>query len=194
MTLSPRHFGSHSLGRRGLFMTAGEIMGLVLLPPHPRNEVGVRGLTASPFYSCSSATGTLTALTLRTTHRQEGLPQTQDCPWHTGLCPFPVDSTGWPEGVMGCLCFPQPGPRLQAHPAQRLLSYLSQLSETRGSGTFILAEQSETAAHGPHSKYPELSQSWPSPPPKKSNLRETLLPSSQATWLLTRLNDLGRLG
>lgn len=91
-------------------MTAGEIMGLVLLPPHPRNEVRVRGLTASPFYSCSSAKGTLTALTLRTTHRQEGLPQTQDCPWHTGFCPFPVDNTGWPEGVMGCLCFPQPGP------------------------------------------------------------------------------------
>lgn len=91
-------------------MTAGEIMGLVLLPPHPRNEVGVRGLTASPFCSCSSAKGTLTALMLRATHRQAGLPQTQDCPWHTGWCPFPCGQHWLTRGCHGCLCFPYPGP------------------------------------------------------------------------------------
>lgn len=168
MTLSLRHFGSYNLGRWGLVMTAGEIMGLVLLPPHPRNEVGVRGLTASPFYSCSSAKGTLTALTLRTTHWQEGLPQTQDRSWHTGLCPFPCGQHWLTRGCHGMSLFPPPW--LQAPPAQRLLSYLSQLSETWGSGTFILAGQSETVAHSPYSKSPELSQSWPPPPQKKKSI------------------------
>lgn len=91
-------------------MTAGEIMGLVLLPPHPRNEVGVRGLTASPFYSCSSAKGTLTALTLRSTHSQEGLPQTQDCPWHTGLCPFPCGQHWLARGCHGMSLLPPAWP------------------------------------------------------------------------------------
>lgn len=176
-------------------MTAGEIMGLVLLSPLPRNEVGVRGLAASPFYSCSSAKGTLTALMLRTTHSQEGLPQTQDCPWHTGLCPFPCGQHWLARGCHGMSLLP-PAWALGFKHTLPKDSYPTYLNYQRlgGSGTFILAGQSETAAHGPHSKYPELSQSWPSPPAKKSNLRETLLPSSQATWLLTRLNDLGRLG
>lgn len=97
-------------------MTAGEIMGLVLLPPHPRNEVGVRGLTASPFYSCNSANGTLTALTLRTTHRQEGLPQTQDRPRNTGLCPFPCGQHWLTRGCHGMSLLPPPWPLGFKHP------------------------------------------------------------------------------
>lgn len=48
MTLSPRHFGSHNLGRRDLFITTGEIMGLVLLPRHLRDEAGGRGTNSPP--------------------------------------------------------------------------------------------------------------------------------------------------
>lgn len=71
MTLSPRHFGSHNLGRRDLFITTGEIMGLVLLPRHLRDEAGGRGTNSPPPYN-SSSKGTLLSRKLRTTHSQEG--------------------------------------------------------------------------------------------------------------------------
>lgn len=154
-------------------MTAAEIMGLVLLPPHPRNEVGVRGLTASPFYSCSSAKGTLTALMLRTTHRQGGASTDSGPPSAHRLVSLSLwTALADPRVSWDVSASPTLAPRLQAPPAQRLLSYLSQLSETWGSGTFILAGQSETVARGPHSKYPELSK-LALPPLKKKKKNQS---------------------
>lgn len=46
-TLIPRHFGSHSVGR-DLFISAGEIMGLVFLPPQLRDEARGRGTNHPP--------------------------------------------------------------------------------------------------------------------------------------------------
>lgn len=42
----PRHFGSHNVGR-DLFISAGEIMGLAVLPPQPRGEAGGRDQRSS---------------------------------------------------------------------------------------------------------------------------------------------------
>lgn len=67
MTLSPRHLGSHNLGRRDLLLSAGEIVGLVLFP-HPRDGVQ-GGPTVLSLHSSSSTKGTFIPAP---THRQEG--------------------------------------------------------------------------------------------------------------------------
>lgn len=69
MTLSPRHFGSHNVGK-DLFISAGDIIGLVFLPPQPRDEARVRG-TNNPSLNSSSAVRTFIPRQLRTTHGQE---------------------------------------------------------------------------------------------------------------------------
>lgn len=90
--LSPRHLGSHNLGRRDLLLSAGEIVGLVLFP-HPRDRVQ-GGPTVLSLHNSSSTKGTFIPCTYSQAGGGRGFHRPRTALSTQLLGPFPVDSTG----------------------------------------------------------------------------------------------------